>query len=295
MKEPKPILEAIQAGSPPALEHSTGKTFRWITHLIDRRLQALRLLYHNVPFWVRGAPDHLPIPPMKLRSLIWSSNADLWTFFEGQDNWKRIPNLLDLLTKHGVRINQLEAILDFGCGCGRDMRQFYGLRNVIKNVQLYGTDINQDQINWCNRNLPFATFGLNGPEPPLQYGDDKFGLIYNYSVFTHLNEAQQHTWIHELARVLKPGGFLMLTVCGESYLNELNDSQKEQFNAGQLVVRHPHLAGKPADYGACAAYHPPTFVQNKLAAGFRIVEFIPGLRAMPGSMDQYLLRKGGYE
>ena len=261
-----------------------------ITSVLDDKLRQLRLFCRNAPYLFFGAPDGLPIPPLKLRALIWGPNADLRTFFRGRDDWKRIPDLLTLLRRNGVRLEKLQAILDFGCGCGRDLRQFYRLDSALT-ARLYGTDINQEQIDWCARNLKFAEFCVNPPDPPLMYAVEQFDLIYNYSVFTHLSEVQQEAWIMELERVLKPGGHLMLTVCGESYIHELTESQKAQFRSGRLVVRHEELSGKPSEYGACAAYHPARFVKENLAAAFEIVNFIPGQTSIPGSMDQYLLKK----
>jgi hypothetical protein len=30
-----------------------------------------RSIYHNIPYWLQGAADGLPIPPLRLRSLVW--------------------------------------------------------------------------------------------------------------------------------------------------------------------------------------------------------------------------------
>jgi len=61
------------------------------------------------------------------------------------------------------------------------------------------------------RPIPFAEFDINALSPPLVYGEGSFGLIYTFSVFTHLSEALQVSWLAELSRVLKPGGYLLLT------------------------------------------------------------------------------------
>lgn len=281
---------AIQSRVIARPNNTDHNAFKWIKSTVEERLQWLRLVCHNTPYWVFGAPDRLPIPPTRLRSLIWGPNADLRIFFKGEDDWRRIPNLLGLLTRHAVRVDQLQAILDFGCGCGRDIRQFYTLKDSLS-AKLHGTDINPEQVEWCRRNLRFAEFSVNAPEPPLAYRSEQFDLIYNYSVFTHLSESQQESWVKELTRCLKPGGFLMLTVCGDSYLHELNETEAERFRNGQLVVRNAALAGIPSDYGACAAYHPRAYVKDKLADGFEIVDLLLGQTMIPGSMDQYLLKK----
>jgi SAM-dependent methyltransferase len=245
-----------------------------------------RLLRRNVTYWILGSPDGLAIPPLKLRKLVWSEYADIASFFEGQEaKW-----LLQILTECGAPVERFEAILDFGCGAGRVVRQFH----FLEGVKVHGTDINPDQIEWCGRNISFAHFGQNDPYPPLSYPNDTFDFIYTFSVFTHLPESEQAAWLAELERVLKPGGFLLITTCGESYVSLLTAQEKKQFRAGNVVVRHGELARDPEKYGECIAYHPISHVTEKLANKFQLAKFIPGEslpNAPKGEMDHYFLRK----
>ena len=78
-----------------------------------------------------------------------------------------------LLNRHDLKVDDADAILDFGCGCGRIARHFRSL----KKAKLYGTDYNPELVAWCQRNLPFAEFGVNQLQPPLPYADAKFGFI----------------------------------------------------------------------------------------------------------------------
>lgn len=253
--------------------------------LYRRARPKLRLLYHNAPYWIRGARDGLPIPPLHLRKLAWSECADLRVFFQHSG---RIQYILEVLRQHGADIDSFRAILDFGCGAGRDMRQFHHLGTKAK---VYGSDINTDQVSWCRQNLPFAECEVNQALPPLAYRDNTFDFIYTFSVFTHLAELQQFLWIEELSRVLRPGGYLLATTCGESYLGFLTQSEREDFRAGRLVVRNGGLAGSPSRYGGCIAFHPVEYVREKLAKKFELVQFFPGEPDGPiGEMDQYFLK-----
>lgn len=218
---------------------------------------------------------------MKLRLLVWGEYADIRNFFQAQH---QAQYLIDVLAQAGAATDDFQAILDFGCGAGRAIRQFPNLKKPLKKAKVCGTDINREQINWCRRNLLFAEFEVNQPYPPLTYSNEKFDFVYTFSVFTHLTESQQYVWINQLSRVLKPGGYLLITTCGESYFETLTENEKEQFREGRLVVRHGDLAGIPSTYAECIA----------LAEGFDLIHFSPGVPSPTGpkgEMDHYFLRR----
>ena len=59
--------------------------------------------------------------------------------------------------------------------------------------------------------------------------------FYTFSVFTHLSEALQVSWLAELSRVLKPGGYLLLTTVGAPFADAfLPPRQREQFRSGKI-------------------------------------------------------------
>jgi SAM-dependent methyltransferase len=129
-------------------------------------------------------------------------------------------------------------------------------------------------IEWCRRNLPFGRFAVNALEPPLPYGDGSFGLAYAFSVFTHLPEALQMSWVDEFGRVLRPGGYLLVSTLGEFYadLDRLTDTERAAFDEGRLVVLFEEHAGE----SFCSAYHPRRYVEETLARGFEHVVHRPG-------------------
>ena len=107
-------------------------------------------------------------------------------------------------------------MMDFGCGCGRVTRH---LKDLPGNV--HGSDYNPHLVHWCAEHLPFGEFRTNDAEPPLPYDDDFFDFLYSISIFTHLDEPLQVPWMHELARVVRPGGLLLITVMGEDRLRSI--------------------------------------------------------------------------
>lgn len=242
----------------------------------------LRSLYHNLQYLGRKAPDGLPVPPQRLIVLV-AGTADISWFLESGK--LAAQSIIDTLEKSRLSIEDFQAILDFGCGCGRVVRHW----NSLKRAKVYGTDYNRKLIKWCRLHLPFAQFEKNGLCPPLTYSDKKFGFIYAFSVFTHMPEELQLSWINELSRILRPGGYLLITTHGERYLRPLTQNEQEQFQAGQLVVRHEEAAGT----NLCAVSHPARYVREKLASGFEVVDFVPGGAKGNPYQDVYLLKKPG--
>jgi len=243
-----------------------------------RRVQHLR-------FRLLGGPDHLPVPPQHLRTLVWSEYEDIPAFFHDRD----MDKLKDALQRNGVDLAKVRDVLDFGCGVGRVVRQFRR-----EPFRIHGSDINAESIQWCRRHLPFARFEVNGPEPPLPFAAGFFDFVYTFSVFTHLTEAQQRAWMAEVHRVLRPGGYFYLTTCGDSYLPTMSAAEREVFARGEQVVREPEQAGRPQTYGACLAIHPRQYVLDRLIRDFEVVEVVEGVEQPgrpKGEMDMFLLRK----
>ena len=189
-----------------------------------------------------------------------------------------------MAARNGIGLGEGHSILDFGCGCGRVTRYWQG----VTAARVFGTDYNPTLIDWCSRNLRFAKFGVNQPIPPLSFADRQFDVIYAFSVFTHLTEDLQMAWIHELTRVLAPGGLLLLSTHGERYMGRLDDAERRRFAAGELVVKNDVSA---PGTNACAAYHPLAYVRDRLAGELELVDFQPeGAKGNP-HQDLYVLRK----
>jgi SAM-dependent methyltransferase len=239
-------------------------------------LAALRATGRSAP----AAEDGLPVPPPRLIVRV-AGTADVGWFLES--GRLAAESVRESLARHDGRIEELGALLDFGCGCGRVIRHWAGLDRTA----VHGADANEHAIAWCRANLPFARFASNGLAPPLGHGDESFDLVYALSVLTHLPEDLQHAWMNELRRLIRPGGFLLLTTHGERYRERLTPAERAAFERGSLVVHWPEGAGT----NLCSAFHPPSYVKERLAAGFDVAEFVPeGAKGNP-HQDLYLLRK----
>ena len=233
----------------------------------------------NAQFKKQGAPDGLPLPPPQLVYIV-GGHYDIEKFYrKGALGAQCIRSILE---SNGLDINAFESILDFGCGCGRIMRHW----NTLSGPRLYGSDYNPHLIKWCEKSLTFAEFKLNQYASRLDYKDNRFDFIYAISLFTHLDKDLQSFWISELTRVLKPGGYLLITVHGTTRLQQLTPKQREEFESGQVIILNEKYSGT----NVCNTYHPEEYVRQNLAKGLILVDFIPG-GAEDANQDALVLRK----
>lgn len=218
--------------------------------------------------------DGSPLPPRRLMvHVAGTADAD-WFLRGGHAGY-------DAIAAH-VPLDELADVLDFGCGCGRVTRYFRDFPGGVA-----GSDLSREAIAWCRENLPFGRFETNGLAPPLAFDDDSFDLVYALSVFTHLTADLQLAWRDELRRVLRPGGRLLITTHGGSYVPRLEHAERERFEAGELVVRWGEVAGS----NLCSAYHPERYLRDTFADGFAFLELEPeGARGNP-TQDLVLLQK----
>ena len=229
----------------------------------------------------RGSAGGLRIPPARLLMAV-AGTAEIAEFLDGGQ--LAAGSIRDILQRNEIEPGDLRAILDFGCGCGRVLRFWTDLPRT----ELHGTDYNAELAAWCAQHLPSVRIGTNRLEPPTSYPAARFDLIYALSVFTHLPETAQMAWMNEFHRILRPGGFLLLSLHGAHYISRLNERERSQFLAGGLVTRYDYRAGT----NLCSVFHPEAYVRKHLTREFEVVDFIPeGARGNP-RQDAWLFRRG---
>jgi len=94
--------------------------------------------------------------------------------------------------------------------------------------------------------------------------------------------------MEELHRVVRAGGFVLLTTHGERYLERLDEDERRHFRAGELVVRWAEVPGT----NLCTVFHPSSWVRERLLPhGFEEVEFVAEGAAGNPYQDLFLLRR----
>jgi SAM-dependent methyltransferase len=170
-----------------------------------------------------------PLPPEELRRIVAAPTPEefLWT------------GLVDLATVLGQFVryrrsyrSDTPAILDFGCGCGRLLRFSDRGDGTWRAV---GTDVNRAHVEWCRQALPGVVVRENDVHPPLPFSDRSFDCVYSVSIFTHLSDRNARAWLRDLARVLRPGGVLIVTTHGAPAVGIIQSSAVHQSMFGLSV------------------------------------------------------------
>lgn len=194
-------------------------------------------------------------------------------------------------------LESFSTMLDFGCGCGRIM---LWLEHLASTSSLHGVDIDARAIAWAQENMPWATFRANQPLPPLEYPDGSFDLVFNHSVFTHIDEHYQDQWLAELRRVTRPGGYLLLSVHGEQAFlvfeehvgkigGDASILRQELSSKGIAFIRDDAFTGGPFPDFYHSTFHAPWYVFQHWGRFFTIVGYLP--RGSMGFQDFVLLQR----
>lgn len=233
--------------------------------------------------YMRGAsPDGQPLPPP---SLVFDIIACRWRAVYLDSGERIVGDLVDTLRRNDVDPGRFEAVLDFGCGCGRLIRQM----RKHTNARLNGSDYNPELVAWCRDNLTFADFAVNDLAPPLTFADASFDFVYARSVFTHLDANLQEAWIREMRRVLRPEALLYVTMHGDRLAGGLTQTQRQRYEAGELVVTYATFAGQ----NLCSTFANRSWVTRAFSPLFDLVAFEPGRDTDHLRQDVYLLRARG--
>jgi ubiquinone/menaquinone biosynthesis C-methylase UbiE len=249
---------------------------------LKAEVSELKVVTDQLSFVIREGGGLLP-PPKKLRERV--VGRDFSNFLESGE--ATVSDLDKILRPTGRSLKSFETVLDFGAGCARVLRALRA--HVGPSNQLYGTDIDSEAVQWCCENYSsVAVFEINEVLPPLRYADNSFDFIYCISVFTHLPEDMQFIWLEELNRILRPGGYLIISTHGEFYYDRISRERISQLRAnGFLYFNNGVTEGLPDFY--LTAYHTHEYIREHWSPHLDIIGIEP--RALLGRQDAVISQK----
>jgi SAM-dependent methyltransferase len=238
--------------------------------------------------WWYPAEEGEPSPLAEERMARVVGSGDVFNFkLGGATLYNRIEDYL--IERFSKGYETVGPILDWGCGPGRLLCQF----SNSKEVEVWGADVDHDNLAACQDWLPFVRCTPLPLNPPTSLPGDYFGLVVGVSVCTHLSEQNQQRWLEELRRVTRQGGVLLLSVQGESQaaLNRIGPEFIRKLASENFVIMgvNPqinNLIGEDSYY--LDVIQTREHIRTNWGKHFEIVEFLRGCAA---NQDFVVMRK----
>jgi SAM-dependent methyltransferase len=282
--------EAIQPEATQLLARETAAITVLVQELLTFRRD--RVLPCLTPVTMRRMPNvsmppeaaSLPDPGEELILRVAGGPDRASFFWSGRESVRELERTLAIADRS---LDSFESILDFGCGCGR---MLLWLEQLGTKRALHGTDIDAEAIAWCKAHIPYARVSVNASEPPLPFPDGVFDLVFNHSVFTHIDEHRQDQWLTELQRVTRVGGLIVLSVHGEVALPPGASDIRDRLERDGIAFLHESLPKSfPLPDWYQTTFHAPWYVFEHWGRWFDIRAYVPG--AALGLQDHVLLER----
>jgi SAM-dependent methyltransferase len=213
----------------------------------------------------------LPEPPVDLRYRVTNSRCPVSAFW--LDGLSTFTHFVKWVRKRGD-LKRIKRWLDWGCGCGRHTGF---LVKYLKDIEIYGSDIDQEAVEWCVQHFPGGRFAVLDPFPPTRYPDQTFDVITGCSIFTHLRREVQLDWLQEMRRILIPGGLFLTSLHGTS-LAQLLFTAPTQLELEQNGILDNMLDQSldgiaPAGYYRCV-FQSKSYTYREFSRYLKIVDYI---------------------
>jgi 2-polyprenyl-3-methyl-5-hydroxy-6-metoxy-1,4-benzoquinol methylase len=198
-------------------------------------------------------------------------------------------------------------MIDMGCGWGRITQTF--LRD-FRPEQIEGIDVMDRAVEICrSTRLPCRVHRVRDV-PPTDLPASSADLIVAFSVFSHLSERSHLAWVAEASRLLRPGGVLVVTTRGPSFIRvaehyrSMGDAMPEfarttacsftdakawlaRYDRGEFCFDAPHMSGESGEAFYGQAIVPAAYAERAWAPHFPTVRFVS--EDSHGKFDQSII------
>ncbi len=112
-----------------------------------------------------------------------------------------------------LSVHTTDDVLDVGCGTGALLSQ---LANLFPNAAFCGVDASSEMLNIAHNRLPSTIELKQGWAEELPYLDCTFNTVVSCNMFHFIRRPEAA--LHEMIRVLRPNGTLVITDWCDDYL-----------------------------------------------------------------------------
>ncbi|HEX5754751.1 MAG TPA: methyltransferase domain-containing protein [Arenimonas sp.] len=215
--------------------------------------------------------------------------------------------LLQKVDEHGTQLDERSVVVDFGSGWGRYTR--FMLKYVHPD-NLYGLEVSGGMVEHCRKVFGMANFLKVDSWPPSPLRSGMVDLAFGYSVFSHLSPDCADAWIGEFARIVRPGGLVLMTTQRRAFIDFCQNIRTRGDRSNpwyvQLAESFTDVEQCYADYDRGEFLHaghgqydgtygesliPRGYIERHWGGEFELVEFIDDHRILPQAL--FVLRRRG--
>jgi SAM-dependent methyltransferase len=152
--------------------------------------------------------------------LAYDANAD--SYAEATRDFGDFPGLIEELESFQAAVSGCGWVADLGCGAGRDTRHF-----VAHEIPTVAVDVSLQMLRHAIRQSDGGCAAVQSDMAQLPFRDEVFAGAWACASFVNLHSSQLSLVLHELFRVLKPGG----AICAS-----MKSGEGEKWSAGRSMT-----------------------------------------------------------
>lgn len=127
------------------------------------------------------------------------------------DGWRTLSELMLLLDHAGASLTHMDRVLEFASGYGRFTR------HLVKAIpgRVTCADVLPGSVEFLREQFHVEGFYSHLDPLKIEY-PRQYDLVFVLSLFTHLPVQSWSGWLQSLARAVRPGGLLVISVHNEA-------------------------------------------------------------------------------
>jgi hypothetical protein len=134
-------------------------------------------------------------------------------------------------------------------------------------------------VLFVKSHFPHATVYHSDLDPPLDFRDGLFDLVYSFSVFSHLQQDVEMRWLQELERIGAPECLYLFSCHGDWWIKATLGPERAEAEAAGFYYRHGHARGNtelefPPGYEN--SYHTSDYIRRTWSKFLEVSAIIRG-------------------